>query len=130
LDPDRVAQAVTDIIEAIAKQAAVLKAATYAPEDYEKIARSMAHAMKSADGVFRLVEFAAGRPDSRPDKGMDWLRALTDEQLRIVQGWIEPTAGPRPQTRAPGRSMRHAAAGGRHDRTPEQFIGGFFVRLH
>jgi hypothetical protein len=94
LDPDRVAQAVTDIVEAIAKQAAVLKAATYAPEDYEKIARSMAHAMKSADGVFRLVEFASGRPDSRPDKATDWLRGLTDEQLRIVQGWIEANSQP------------------------------------
>jgi hypothetical protein len=46
----------------------------------------MAHAMKSADGLYRLVEFAAGRPDSRPDKATDWLRGLTDEQLRIVQG--------------------------------------------
>jgi hypothetical protein len=93
LDPDRVAQAVTDIVEAIAKQAAVLKAATYAPADYEKISRSMAHAMKTADGVFRLVEFASGRPDNRPDKGAtDWLRGLTDEQLRIVQGWVEASA--------------------------------------
>ena len=65
LDPDRVAQAVTDIVEAIAKQ---------------------------ADGVFRLVEFASGRPDNRPDKATDWLRGLTDEQLRIVQGWVEASA--------------------------------------
>jgi hypothetical protein len=96
LDPDRVAQAVTDIVEAIAKQAAVLKAATYAPGDYEKISRSMAHAMKTADGVFRLVEFASGRPDNRPDKATDWLRGLTDEQLRIVQGWIEANGQPTP----------------------------------
>ena len=45
--------------------------------------------MKSADGLYRLVEFAAGRPDSRPDKATDWLRALTNEQLRIVQNWVE-----------------------------------------
>ena len=45
--------------------------------------------MKSADGLYRLVEFAAGRPDSRPDKATDWLRGLTDEQLRIVEGWIQ-----------------------------------------
>ena len=49
----------------------------------------MAHAMKSADGLYRLVEFASGRPDSRPDKGMNWLRELTDEQLQTVQGWID-----------------------------------------
>jgi hypothetical protein len=111
LDADRVAEVVTKVVEAIDKQAAALKAATYKPEDYERIARSMAHAMKSADGLYRLVEFAAGRPDSRPDKGMDWLRGLTDEQLRIVQGWIEasgqsegerlgPLETPRPRRRA------------------------------
>jgi hypothetical protein len=89
LDADRVAEVVTKVIEAIDKQAAALQAATYKPEDYERIARAMAHAMKSADGLYRLVEFAAGRPDSRPDKATDWLRGLTDEQLRIVQGWVE-----------------------------------------
>jgi hypothetical protein len=92
LDADRVAEAVTKVVEAIDKQAAALKAATYRPEDYERIARAMAHAMKSADGLYRLVEFAAGRPDSRPDKASDWLRGLTDEQLRTVQGWIEANA--------------------------------------
>jgi hypothetical protein len=89
LDADRVAEVVTKVVEAIDKQAAALKAATYRPEDFEKIARSMAHAMKSADGLYRLVEFAAGRPDSRPDKATDWLRGLTNEQLAQVQRWIE-----------------------------------------
>src|SRR5262245_2222276 len=89
LDPDRVAQAVSDIVDAIGKQAAALKASTYGPGEYERIARSMAHAMKTADGIYRLVEFASGRPDSRPDKAGDWLRGLTDEQLRVVQGWVE-----------------------------------------
>jgi uncharacterized membrane protein YebE (DUF533 family) len=100
LDADRVAEVVAKVVEAIDKQAAALKAATYRPEDYERIARAMAHAMKSADGLYRLVEFASGRPDSRPDKATDWLRGLTDEQLRIVQGWVEAsgeaTAPPRP----------------------------------
>jgi hypothetical protein len=36
----------------------------------------------------RLMEFASGRPDSRADAGTDWLRGLTDEQLRTVSGWI------------------------------------------
>ena len=92
LDADRVAEVVSKVVEAIDKQAAALKAATYKPEDYERIARSMAHAMKSADGLYRLVEFASGRPDSRSDQGTDWLRGLTNEQLRIVQGWIEANA--------------------------------------
>src|SRR6266850_4949093 len=104
LDPDRVAQVVSNVVEAIDKQAAALKAATYRPEDFEKIARSMAHAMKSADGLYRLVEFAAGRPDSRPDKATDWLRGLTDEQLRTVQSWVEANAEENRTELAEGRS--------------------------
>jgi hypothetical protein len=38
------------------------------------------------------MEFASGRPDSRADAGTDWLRGLTDEQLRTVSGWIETLA--------------------------------------
>jgi hypothetical protein len=38
------------------------------------------------------MEFASGRPDSRADVGTDWVRALTDEQLRTVSGWIEASA--------------------------------------
>lgn len=92
LDADRVAAVVTKVVEAIDKQAAALKAATYKPEDYERISRAMAHAMKSADGLYRLVEFAAGRPDSRPDKATDWLRGLTNEQLQIVESWVAANA--------------------------------------
>jgi hypothetical protein len=92
LDPDRVAEVVAKVVEAIDKQAAALKAATYRLEEYERIARAMAHAMKSADGLYRLVEFASGRPDSRPDKASDWLRGLTNEQLRQVERWIEENA--------------------------------------
>jgi len=78
LDPDKVAEVVAKVVEAIDKQAAALKETTYRPEDYERIARAMAHAMKSADGLYRLVEFAAGRPDSRPDKA--------------TEGWVEANA--------------------------------------
>jgi hypothetical protein len=39
------------------------------------------------------MEFATGRPDSRPDMGSDWLRGLTNEQLAIVQGWVEANGG-------------------------------------
>jgi hypothetical protein len=93
LDADRVAEVVAKVVEAIDKQAAALKAATYRPEDYERIARAMAHAMKSADGLYRLVELASGRPDSRPDKATDWLRGLTDEQLRTAKETERPESG-------------------------------------
>jgi len=101
LDADRVAEVVANTVEAINKQAEALKKATYKPEDYERIARAMAHAMKSADGLYRLVEFASGRPDSRPDVGTDWLRGLTDEQLRTVQRWVEENALPADPAEAP-----------------------------
>ena len=89
LDPEQARTVVADTLAALGRMTAALKAAEYAPGDYEKIARSMAHAMKSADGLVRLMEFASGRPDSRADVGTDWLRALTTEQLTIVSGWIE-----------------------------------------
>ena len=89
LDPDHAREVAGSLLAGLAKMAKALEEATYAPGEYEKIARSAAHAMKSADGLVRLIEFASGRPDSRSDAGTDWLRALTNEQLIIVSGWIE-----------------------------------------
>jgi hypothetical protein len=60
--------------------------------DPDLVARALGHAMKSADSLVRLQEFATGRPDSRPDMGTAWLKALTNEQLAIVSGWIEASA--------------------------------------
>jgi hypothetical protein len=108
LDADRVAAAVTDIVAAVGRMGAVLKDAPFKPGDYEKIARSMARAMKTADGIYRLVEFAAGRPDSRPDKATDWLRGLTDDQLRIVQGWVDEN-GRREATMQAANAVQHDA---------------------
>ena len=116
LDADKVAEVVAKVVDAVHKQAEALKQADYKPGDYERIARAMAHAMKSADGLYRLVEFAAGRPDSRPDKATDWLRGLTDEQLRTVQSWIEANgrAGKTP-TFGDGGGSRRADGGAHHD---------------
>jgi hypothetical protein len=89
LDPDQGRKVAGSLLAGLAKMAKALEDATYAPGEYEKIARSAAHAQKAADGLVRLMEFAAGRPDSRTDRGNEWLRALTDEQLQTVMGWIE-----------------------------------------
>ena len=89
LDPDQAREVAGSLLAGLAKMAKALEDATYAPGEYEKIARSAAHAMKSADGPVRLMEFASGRPDSRADVGSDWLRALTAEQLAMVSGWID-----------------------------------------
>lgn len=89
LDPEQAQRVAANILEGLEKQSEALKRADYAPGDYERIARAIAHAMKSADGLVRLMEYASGRSDSRADVGTDWLRGLTNEQLAIVSSWIE-----------------------------------------
>ena len=107
LDPDRVATGVADTVEAFAKQAAALRAMEYVadrevtcphcrgrhvvtlPMAPDVIARTQAHGVKAADTVVRLTEFVSGRPDSRASTGMDWLRALSDEQVATVRGWLQ-----------------------------------------
>lgn len=53
------------------------------------MARILNQAVRAADDLTRLAQFAQGKPDSRPDQAGEWLRALTDAQLQTVQGWIE-----------------------------------------
>jgi hypothetical protein len=67
------------------------------------VARALAHAMKSADSLVRLQEFATGRPDSRPDRGSDWLRVLTDEQEWVAAAGAAaaPSSGPDREGRGP-----------------------------
>jgi hypothetical protein len=112
LDFETAKGALTDIIAAIAAQAKALANADYdtkrpakvaCPECKHKFvasvpvspadaARSLAHTMKAGDEIFRLLQFAKGAPDSRPDVGADWLRALDAEQLAIVTEMINANA--------------------------------------
>jgi len=110
LDPDKTRQALEDMQEALVRQMAFMKGAKYKrrkvearcpackvrstftmPQaDPEAVARASAGMLKAGDTLARLSEFLAGKPDSRPaDVGRDWLRGLTDEQVRVVQGWVE-----------------------------------------
>jgi hypothetical protein len=109
LDPEVTRRALRDFQEAIAKQAAELKGAKYkrrtvqakclgcrtvqkfvlAAADPDVLARASTATAKAADTFARLGEFLSGRADSRPDGGGDWLRMLSDEQIRQVQGWVE-----------------------------------------
>jgi hypothetical protein len=95
LDPEQAREVAGSLLAGLAKMAKALEEATYAPGEYEKIARAAAHAQKAADGLVRLMEFASGRPDARPDMGLDWLRGLTNEQVVIVQGWVEANGAAR-----------------------------------
>lgn len=89
LDPEAAERALTSAVRAVAKQMEALEQKDYADLTPEQIARAAAHTSKSADVIFRLMEFAKGNPDSRPDKAGDWLRGLTNDQFAIVQGFIE-----------------------------------------
>lgn len=67
-----------------------------APWKPDELARAAAHTMKVNDELARLVQFAKGLPDSRPDAGgsnRDLLSLLTAEQFAMVQGWIVAAQG-------------------------------------
>lgn len=109
LDLQQIRETLSDTLTALSKQAKALAAADYAadrskeaacpkcrakfavalPFNPTDVARAQAHSAKVLDETFRLLRFAQGQADSRPDTGGDWLRALSAEQLKIVQGWIE-----------------------------------------
>ena len=78
-----------DCLEQIRCPLKALEATDYTGMSPDQVARAVAHTTKAADVLFRLVEFARGKPDRRLDLGTDWLRGLSDEQLRTVQRWIE-----------------------------------------
>lgn len=105
------ATAVGDTLAALAKQAKALKDAEYSgvkektvhcPEcdcvftvpmpNVDALSKTMANTAKVVDETARLVQYTNGKPDQRMAvEGLDWLQALTNEQLAIVQGWVEAT---------------------------------------
>lgn len=109
LDPEVTRRALRDFQEAIAKQAAELKGAKYKRRkvtakclgcrtqqafvlpaaDPDVLARAATATAKAADTFARLGEFLSGRADSRPEGAGDWLKALTNEQIQVIQGWVE-----------------------------------------
>jgi len=61
----------------------------------EALARQAAHIGKGIDEIARLVAFAKGQPDSRPEgsrDSRDVLRLLSDEQMAMVQRWVDEAA--------------------------------------
>jgi hypothetical protein len=116
VDPDMGSETVADAMAALAKQAKALRAVDYKSEftkravgtcecgkkvavevllpNHTDLAKTMAQTAKMIDETARLVQFCSGKADSRPDLGMggglpvDVLRALTNEQLQTVMGWI------------------------------------------
>lgn len=89
LDLDRVGEALQDAVEALAKQAAAAKQAVYDGTDPVMLSKAMNNAVKVVDMLARLMSFAKGQPDSRPDFGKAWLAELSAEQLEQVSRWLE-----------------------------------------
>lgn len=112
VDPDLASETVADALGALAKQAKALKAVDYPSEAVKKVtcvgcghitevklpnhvdlAKAMAQTAKMIDETARLTQFIGGKADSRPDLGVgmpiDVLKALTNEQLALVMGWVE-----------------------------------------
>ncbi len=89
LDLDMAAQAIGDAVQALQKQAAALKNAKYDHKKPDLVARAFSHTGKTLDELYRLIKFSKGQPDSRPDFGAEWLKALSDEQFHTVMNWVE-----------------------------------------
>lgn len=57
----------------------------------EALAKTLSYVAKTVDETTRLLEFAQGRADSRPDTGLaDLMKLLTAEQWQTFQSWIQP----------------------------------------
>jgi DNA-binding transcriptional regulator YiaG len=56
----------------------------------QQVASAMSFTVKSVDSMFRLISFAGGGPDSRPDFSLgDLLKYLTSDQFETFSGWVE-----------------------------------------
>ena len=110
VDPELGSETVADALAALAKQAKALRAVEYASTktkrvkcacgeivevelpNHESLAKTMSQTAKMIDETARLVQFCSGKSDSRPDLSglpIDVLKALTDDQVRTLIGWVE-----------------------------------------
>ena len=104
LDLDVAQGAITDAVAALGLQAKALREGKYRRRVVTKkcecgkvvrvvvgvdpvdIARAMGQTGKVTDGMVRLMAFAKGQPDSRPEGGVAGvLSVLTEEELRTVE---------------------------------------------
>lgn len=58
----------------------------------EHLAKTVSYMGKFLDEIHRLSEFARGHADSRPEIAGDWMRGLTEAQLRQVLVWAKENA--------------------------------------
>src|SRR5512143_843921 len=61
-----------------------------AEQNPEKVAHTMAFTAKMIDSIYRVLSFAGGGPDSRPEFSLaDMLKFLSPEQFEQFVGWID-----------------------------------------
>ena len=109
LDPDIACEAIHRALSALKTQAKVLEdrsnkllngemdnikcphcnEVVEIPCDVVKVSKAMAATSKCIDSIHRLMAFASGGVDSRPDMGNNILSGLSDEQITQVTSWIE-----------------------------------------
>ena len=90
IDADTASEAIQAALESLKKQALLLKDADYSKLDPKSLSQTLAYTAKMVDEVTRLLEFAQGRADSRPDLGLQsFLEVLSDEQVRILETWVK-----------------------------------------
>lgn len=65
-------------------------------ESVGNISKAASQVTKAIDELYRLAQFAKGRPDSRPEAVGDVLGALTAEQRHTVETWVRENAGQTP----------------------------------
>lgn len=93
LDLDVGAEVAENLLESLRNLSASLRADRFEGKSFAEKARALNHVMKTLDELERLMAFAKGQPDSRPEQSQqEWLRALTEEQLRQVEGWVKENA--------------------------------------
>ena len=100
---------------ALLKQCERLEAADYQKLPIGETAKANHYTVKVADVLFRLIQFAQGDPDSRPELvgGGNWLEALTSDQLKQVKTWLR-------QNLETGRDAPDGARGGGGAVPPER----------
>ena len=54
----------------------------------QEIPKMIGYSAKMIDETFRMVQYAKGNPDGRPEGGAEWLSALTDAQFRQLKQWV------------------------------------------
>ena|SRR3990167_2428491 len=86
---DAAISSLNNALLAMQKIAVVLKDADYSTMKPENAAKTMSYLAKMVDEVVRLMEFAKGNPDSRPDIGLqDFLKYLSNEQFIQLNEWV------------------------------------------